>query len=150
MTGEGWERKGIFHNLIWHLVRPFRNCINRYTSDHQRWQFPIFKETLKKLYLLKYELYINEKPDYFQLWFRFKSVLSIYTAGKYENLLSIYVIVMDIIKCENVFARIFIFSSLFWSKTNYKNLKSQQKLFRTCDTHFNNINKILFSFTQII
>ena len=37
---------------------------------------PNFQGNPEKL-CLKYELYINEKPDYFQLWFRPNSVIKI-------------------------------------------------------------------------
>ena len=54
---------------------------------------------------------------------------------------------MGIIKCEKVFAGIFI---LIENKLE-KLKKSQQKLFRMHEyTHFNNIYIVLFSFTQII
>ena len=51
-----------------------------------------------------------------------------------QVIISIYVIVKDIIKCEKVFAGFLFFF----------NQKSQQKLFRTHDTHFNKaiINKV--------
>jgi len=57
-----------------------------------------------------------------------------------RRIISIYVIVMGINKCEKVFAGIFILI-----KNKPENLKSQQKLFLTHDTHFNNI----YSFIQL-
>ena len=53
--------------------------------------------------------------------------------------ISIYVIVMRIFKCEKVFAEIFILI-----ENKLEKVKSQQKLFRKHDTHFNNI----YSFIQ--
>jgi len=58
-----------------------------------------------------------------------------------------YVIVMGIIKCEKVFAGIFIFSRMFviLIENKLEKLKITAKYFRTHDTHM-----VLFSFTQII
>ena len=52
--------------------------------------------------------------------------------------ISIYVIVMGIIKCEKVFAGIFILI-----KNKLEKLKITTKIFRTHDTHFNNIYSII-------